>query len=632
MIALPQSIMTAVVVMASLHTDAPNYCSECISEKHFGRIETGMIWRRGTDKEHHKINQLNERISLPQAYLAAQWNNHFFDMGVLTSWQEHTYAQWNLSRGQLVTKGPQNQAGIDEIYLRYNTNNLDVILGSYHSAFGEKLTFASTNKNRRNNFWPNIQIETDNYNGKIYSSVGLFGLALTINKKITQESRWQATIIGSRRTHDIYQYNGIWYAYDDDVKPTCNSDADCRAEYTCDDILKYCRSSAVFNIAKPATDKATGKLVSSFHYLTINNAFRETLVAGNIAYYFHEENNLGFTIYRSKTDILLASKANPSFARSSRYPNTSSFGAIGVHLNINSSLLLFSSEYANTGGNGHAGFGRLIIKLPPVKHLEFALRYYDARYVNPHGFGEAALDQEQGLTARNEMGLRNNIQFSIFKKIVSSTDLNFWRRTHNNYYDPDGKQHWIWVKGLHVNSRIQQRFDYDASKYELISIKAKYESKSADIYDELDNSAKIYENSAESTDNQYNRYTLTIGLKTKRIAYVLLAAIANTATYDNEFANFAIYQQQYKLKAELNIPTNSKIGLACSFRTKSIKSNNWLSSNEYLPTYSINVWLHQQIYQKIRLVLYYGIIKYANKRPDQFSCYHLAKMQLTVKF
>ena len=595
----------------------------------------GSVWKRGGGNVVAAADNTVAPTIGPQSFVEAQVEGGNAGAGLLATYREHTRAYWDRGRGQLVTGSRPSapELTLDELYARGAYQHWQVLLGSFDASFGERLVFATTPRRERQGAYAPDGVTDDLQRGRLRVADGLFGVAVSVEAVPVVGGWVDATLFGSRQDLGMPQVNGIWYGYDDDTSPRCTSSAACKPGYTCDVLLKTCRSTAVYSANAPALDPATGNPSASYRYVTFDDAFRETLVGASVTLNLDENARIGVTAYHASTEILLAKPARARFAPSARYPNTPAFTALGASGRWRCGAGTVAGEYAYFEG-GHAAYLRATLGSAPVGEVILALRYYDARYANPHGHAEAEPDLELGLEARNEMGARVGGVLTRLQRLRLTSDADVWRQVQGASYDSAGRLHWLWTPAAAFNLRLRQRLTYDLSARDGVYVFVQYNNKDltengrGESYED----ARVADDGT-TADAKGERRTLQLGAWTSRIGRLRLNLSASFTQVDvARLATRFDHEELYALRLHGSVWAGGILSAVLGYWHHGRELGGTVQSDRRRPTYDGRIALEQAWGEHFIARLHYGVISYRDNRPDHFAWYHLGKAELVARF
>jgi hypothetical protein len=334
--------------------------------------------------------------------------------------------RYDPNRDALSAEPPRPRAYLPKVYVQWEDDHYNVLLGTYRAGFGQRLTFDNTR-----NYTPN-GIYRDNTiyprpvrltrlckesSGELPESpcAGEIG-----DTYVTPDFRWQETLQGvaagikkldlpvgwmqayawtSVQARNVYQYK----LYDPDV---------------CDDPRSDDPRCAAPPVYKRQPDPFAP--TSQFTHQTLPRMFREHTTGGNVSYFFNRRSWIGATGYGTSIKWLTGGK-DYDFQEWARTPFGGPFGAVGLNgawghrwsdLGVEVTRS-FDSMAKATGVNpgdskGGGGFAAIIRHTATFgRHeIETILRYYDTEFANPYARPLASPDQYEGQRARDEAGAR----------------------------------------------------------------------------------------------------------------------------------------------------------------------------------------------------------------------------------
>ncbi len=320
------------------------------------------------------------------------------------------------NRGALAAAPPSTQLHVPKLYAHWQTDDVDVIVGTYRIGFGQRLTFDNTDQ-----ITPNGLYEDDDYyrdadltrkcketNGELEFSPclgaagdvyvtpdfrwrdGLTGVAGGLERLEVGPGWMQAYGFASVQSKSIYQYE----IYDRDVcdDPDDDDNPACSAPY----------------VYREQDDPLAPS--SRYSFQTLPDMYRETLAGGNVTYFANHRNHVGVTGYGATVDWL-AKGMDLDFQEWSATPYGGPFGALGFDLAWGREWYDLFSEVAysmDSMPDGGGGLGALVRGVGTFGKnvFESSFRYYDTHFANPHARPIAASDEYEGLRARDEVGGR----------------------------------------------------------------------------------------------------------------------------------------------------------------------------------------------------------------------------------
>lgn len=282
-------------------------------------------------------------------------------------------------------------------FLSYDGKQVEVIAGSYGAGFGLGLTFDATNRTHPDGWYTDLAINgVDRYS----LDRQLLGSAVTWKSPEFAGNMWvETTAFVSSQRHDIYQY---------DVAITAGEDID---PYTADDL-----ASPVVLIG--------GQKVG---YVTLPNAYRESLGGLNVTLKGGDRKSVGLTTYAGHLDTTTIEGVTDPNTLTLRngYPVPPTYGAVGLNGAFGLGPVDLLGEAATTfsGGSG------LLVKAiwtPEQGEVEASLRRYGSGFDNPHARGLAAPDEYHGMRDRDEVGARVKAQLDPMPWLHIRTTGDLW--------------------------------------------------------------------------------------------------------------------------------------------------------------------------------------------------------------
>lgn len=355
---------------------------------------------------------------------------------------------WDPNRDALIADPAGAQAHLPKAYVRYRSDKLDAIAGTYRIGFGERLTFDTASDYTPNGIYTDDQLnrsydlardcslstgeladspcpglmETRDYVTPDYTwSDGLRGVAVGSEHIELGAGRLQAFAWGS------YQHRGI-YQYEIANREAC---ADPR-----NDVDAACSAPDVY--VRPDGDPLTA--TAEHAYQTLPEMFAESLVGGNLTYFAARRDFVGVTAYGATTSWLPDTPEDVRLDTQewSRWPIGGRFGAIGAQLGIGRGIYDVFAEITHSfdrmpdgpgavdGGGGPAAVLRVSRNLKK-NEIELSARYFDADFVNPYSGALAAPDEVEGQRARGEHGARLKVTRTI-GQLTLRVQGDLWRR------------------------------------------------------------------------------------------------------------------------------------------------------------------------------------------------------------
>lgn len=335
---------------------------------------------------------------------------------------------YDVNRGALVADGRSYQLHAPKAFLKWETEDLAAIVGSFRAGFGQKLIFDNSADYSPNGIYlddqlfygTNLDRDCKQSTGELAGTPcpesapqkydtpdfvwrdGLFGVGLGAKKLEIAGAGWlQLFGWASATTRSIYQYELV----DSSI---------CADPHATTDVCK----------APPVYVRPDGNplgVAPAFAYQTLPNVFGEKLVGLNVAYFADRRNSVGITAYGA-TETGLVKGIALDFQEWSRYPTGRKFGAAGANFSFGRDWLdVFGEAGLNVTSvvdpNGRNATDRVLAGGGPAailrvtatqkkEELELVARYYDTDFANPYGRPIAQADEFDGQRARDEAGFR----------------------------------------------------------------------------------------------------------------------------------------------------------------------------------------------------------------------------------
>ncbi len=340
------------------------------------------------------------------------------------------------NRNALSATPESSQLHVPKLYARWDTDDLDAVVGSYRIGFGQRLVFDNTSDYSPNGISLDDELFRDNNltkrcketqgelavspctgsAGQVYVTPdfrwrsGLQGVAVGLRNLKIGTGHAQAYAFASTQPKSIYQYE----LYDTSICSDPSQDG-----------LDACKAP---NVYRTQSDSAAP--TSRFSFQTLPNLYRESVAGGNVTYYANERTHVGVTGYGAQVDWLTKGLAL-DFQEWSRTPYGGPYGAVGFDMAWGTGIYDVFAEFAQSfdsmegRGGGPAGVVRGTATWNK-NEVEATFRYYDTDFANPFGRPIAASDEFEGLRARDEVGLRLRYTGTIKKKLNIRASADLW--------------------------------------------------------------------------------------------------------------------------------------------------------------------------------------------------------------
>jgi len=297
----------------------------------------------------------------------------------------------------LKTSGTTYMPSWPKVYAMFNTDAASGLAGSYRVGFGQRLVLDNTGNSNPHGFAPDLEI----YEGDDGFSLsrGFFGAVGTVRKDV---GRFDADATGffSWWRYDVYQYD-------------LHHDLPLGSK---DDSESY----------KVLTSYKQG-MYRQLSYVTLPQAYSETLGGGNVTLNFDKRTHVGITGYAAQTGFYL-DDPDTVFARSSAYPQRDMFYAVGLDAAYGKDNVSLFSEVGMMDNQAFAGTVRGLVELDPII-FETSYRYYGFDYDNPHSRGYGMADEFEGDRDKGEQGIMLSAKYKVSKQLSLRVDEDIWQAT-----------------------------------------------------------------------------------------------------------------------------------------------------------------------------------------------------------
>ncbi|HYX91200.1 MAG TPA: hypothetical protein VE782_06545, partial [Myxococcaceae bacterium] len=348
---------------------------------------------------------LRARLSLPM--------DLSLGLSVVTTRLRLGHVSWDAARNGLIAVPATYGAALPKFFVLWRSSRVSAIFGTFRIGFAERLTLDNTRRQAPYGFHSDELIQRgsesvgfcrvssgaipdDGCGGPepdtLYATPdfrwqdGFRGIAASLQDfELGTRARLAIHAFGSYQPRSIYQYE--IFNRDRCVAPRSNNEG--------------CRSPPVFE---------AGSGDRRLDHVTLPDVFDEMAGGGNASIAFGTWMRVGVTGYVA-APLWRVGGSRVDFQESSDYPSGGPFGAAGVSGLWSAEGWRFSAEVARSfdrqrGGGGGIGVVQRSVRAGPDSELELALRYFDARFVNPHARPVSAPDEFEGQRARNEAGAR----------------------------------------------------------------------------------------------------------------------------------------------------------------------------------------------------------------------------------
>lgn len=347
--------------------------------------------------------------------------------------------EFDSNRGALSAVAKEGQLNVPKFYARWETDRWGLIAGTYRIGFGQRLTFDNTSLYTPNGFYSDDQLirETSLVRrcrqsasdeveespcagtaGDIYETPdyawreGLLGAAIGLKKLEMGAGHLQSYAFASYQRHSIYQYELFNPSTCDDPR---------------NDDEEGCGTPDVFVRQEDPLEPT-----ARFSFSTLPDVYAESTAGGNLTYVASRRSHIGVTGYRS--DVTWLPDGMPlDFQEWSRLPYGGPFGAVGADAAFGVSRFDFTAEITRSfdsmadGGGGLGAILRWVTTFAKQNELEASVRYYDEAFKNPYARPIAAVDEFEGVSARDEMGVRLRYGARLDGRLSLRGTADLWR-------------------------------------------------------------------------------------------------------------------------------------------------------------------------------------------------------------
>jgi len=385
--------------------------------------------RAWTRMSYHDVNTDREGFLLPPVVLRARvtaMQHLTAGIAISNTRLDPGDPIYDPNRGALIAAPMSNHVRVPKAYVKWETDHLAAVAGTYRIGFGQRLVFDNSLHYSPNGIYIDDQIlygadlttACKESGGELLTSPclgaagseyvtpdfvwrdGLEGVAVGA-KHIELPQGWlQLWGWASLHRRGIYQYELVDRGKCSD--PHNDSDPNCGAP-------------TVF--VEPEGDLLTPTTRHSFQ--TLPNVFQERLVGANAGYFADRRNTVGLTFYTADESNLVKG-LDLDVQEWSRLPYGGPFGALGASFSYGHDWLDLFGEAALSfdhmniddktataarGGGGPAGLLRMTATRKK-EELEVVARYYSTDYANPYARPISQPDEFEGQRARDEAGVR----------------------------------------------------------------------------------------------------------------------------------------------------------------------------------------------------------------------------------
>jgi len=284
-------------------------------------------------------------------------------------------------------------------YTSIEKDRWEAILGSYSAGFGLGLTFDRTSRTQPNGWYKDMSVTADEFYRRFRLPRRLFGGAATL---YTDLGAWdmETTVFASADRYDVYQY---------DMGVTGGEAVDW-TEVDTDSPRIYIDGQKV-------------------GWMTLPNAYRESLGGFNVTFSDGERASVGLTAYggtQDRTVIDGVQSQNELVIRGGYPVLTDTYGAVGINGSWGAGIVDVFGEFAYTFTGGAGTLVKSVFN-PLGGEVELSARYYGTGFDNPHARGTAAADEFQGMRDRDERGVRVKGFYDFNERVRFTGDVDLWQ-------------------------------------------------------------------------------------------------------------------------------------------------------------------------------------------------------------
>jgi hypothetical protein len=345
--------------------------------------------------------------------------------------------RWDAGRRGLSAAPERTRFVVPKLYVQWQGQAWEIIVGTYRIGFGQRLTFDVTNQVTPRGVFGDYELRRDDaltlrcrrsagelgaspcpaaeapYVTPDYAWTNrLTGVALGVKHPTARGGWLQLYGWGSYQVHRVLQTEVVVADRCDDPR----ADAD-----------PQCSAPPVF----VRTERAAA-LASEARFASLPMAYAEALAGAHVSYSWSARKRVGVTGFGAVPRWLVRG-VELGFQESAAKPFGGPFGAVGIESAFGFGSQDFSMEVARSfdrqiGGGG--GFGAVLRSVTTLvaTEVDVSARYYGARYANPYARPVSAPDELEGLRARDESGLRLRVTSRIGERAVIRTVADAWRR------------------------------------------------------------------------------------------------------------------------------------------------------------------------------------------------------------
>jgi len=284
-------------------------------------------------------------------------------------------------------------------YTSIEKDSWEAIFGSFSAGFGLGLTFDRTSRTQPNGWYKDMSVTADEFYRKFRVPKGMFGAAAT---HFADLGSWnmESTVFASSDRYDLYQY---------DMGMTGGEAVDW-SEVDTDSPRIYIDGQRV-------------------GWMTIPNAYRESMGGFNVSFSDGERTSVGLTAYAGTQDrtVIDGVESQNEWVIRGGYPVlTDTYGAVGINGSWGTGIVDVFGEFAYTFTGGAGVLVKSVLN-PLGGEVELSARQYGTGFDNPHARGTAAADEYQGMRDRDERGVRAKGFYDFNERIRLTSDVDLWQ-------------------------------------------------------------------------------------------------------------------------------------------------------------------------------------------------------------
>lgn len=382
--------------------------------------------------------------------------------------------RWDPTRNALSAAPEGVRFEVPKLYVEWDDEKWEVVVGTYRIGFGQRLTFDVTNQITPNGSFGDYELRRDNElrlrcrrgAGELPQSPCPIGVEARVTPDYTWTNRLAGVAIGLKelRLGEGWLQGYVWGSYQ--VHRALQSELVNAA--ACDDPSRdadsACRAPSVY-----VRESDSGAPSSIARFASLPAAYAEGLAGANMSYFWNERAHLGLTGYASVPRWLIRGP-HLDFQESARKPFGGAFGALGADAAFGFGPQDFFAEITRSfdAAPGQAGYAAVIRSVTTLSkaEVETSLRYYGSHFSNPYARPISAPDELDGLRARDEAGLRCRVTARPKPKVTLRSTVDGWRQLSSAalnallFVRSDWRisSSWTWAHWVEYRSGAGQRF------------------------------------------------------------------------------------------------------------------------------------------------------------------------------